>query len=325
MARKNLLEGLMNEALKGGSEPDTESARVNPARPRYTTGAIGAVSQSIADLKTRAVVEIDPDHIEDSGVRDRLDYVEAENAALMESIRKSGQQVPILVRPHPDKPNRFQIIYGRRRVFAARDLGIPVKALVRTLDDEAAIVAQGQENAARKDLSFVEKANFARQMRDLGYDRAIICDTLHVDKTVVSRMLSVMDTLPLAVVEAIGAAPAAGRDRWIALARLIKERDWSEAEMLNLCAGDTSDARFNALTKALSIVERRQRTVRPPRPSTIKATNGEPLARIIRTEDRVTVNLALRETKGFEDWLIANLPELHRTWKTDPNTGQDGE
>jgi ParB family transcriptional regulator, chromosome partitioning protein len=45
--------------------------------------------------------------------------------------------------------------------LALRDLGQPVRALVRDFDDAALVMAQGQENGARRDLSFIEKANFA--------------------------------------------------------------------------------------------------------------------------------------------------------------------
>ncbi|PCH98346.1 MAG: hypothetical protein COB84_02300 [Rhodobacteraceae bacterium] len=57
---------------------------------------------------------------------------------------------------------------------------------------------------ARKDLSFVEKANFARQMRDADYDRKAICATLFIDKTVISRMLSIVDRIPVEVMRPSG-------------------------------------------------------------------------------------------------------------------------
>ncbi len=139
----------------------------------------------------------------------------------MASLRDYGQQVPVLVRPHPETAGRYQIVYGRRRVLALRDLGQPVKALVRDLDDLGLVLAQGQENTARRDLSFIEKANFARQMVEAGYERRIACDALSIDKTLLSRMLSVTDRVPLALIEAIGAAPGIGRDRWLAFADLL--------------------------------------------------------------------------------------------------------
>lgn len=327
MARKNLLKGLMEEAKKPETETDIASddgagapARVNPARPRYSTGAIGAVSQSIADLKARSVAEIDPFDIEAGGLSDRLESDDADHAALMDSIREYGQQVPVLVRPHPDKPDKYQIVYGRRRVLALRDLNQPVKALVRSLDDRDVVVAQGQENSARKDLSFIEKVNFARQMRDLGYKRKVICDTLHVDKTVISRMMTVADVLPVSVIEAIGAAPSVGRDRWLALAALIADTDTSEGEAIALAGGETSDKRFETLFHALTLPQRRQDEMSKPakkaRKSQFRDENGDVFGSMTRSEDKLVLTLPAAEADGFDDWLAENLTEIHRSWRS---------
>ena len=260
MARKDLLKGLME-----GAEKPAEEARVNPGRPRYTKGAIGAVSQSLADLKTRAITDLDPHLIEAGGMDDRLESDPADDQALTASIETYGQQVPVLVRPHPTTEGRYQIVYGRRRVLAMRDLGQPVKAMIRDLDDAELVMAQGQENSARRDLSFIEKANFARQMRDAGYERKAMCDALHIDKTVISRMLSVVDRIPLEILHTIGAAPGIGRDRWGKMAELI-EKDEAGIAVPSLITGETSDERFESLIKALTL-PRREASPLPRRPS----------------------------------------------------------
>lgn len=72
----------MEEAKHSETETDSEvepPACVNPVRLRYSTGVIGAVSRSIADLKSRPVTEID-----------RLESDDADHFALMDSIREYG-------------------------------------------------------------------------------------------------------------------------------------------------------------------------------------------------------------------------------------------
>ena len=55
------------------------------------------------------VIEIEPDQINGSMVRDRLPAeIDSSFDALVASIDASGQQVPILVRPHPENPARYQ-------------------------------------------------------------------------------------------------------------------------------------------------------------------------------------------------------------------------
>ncbi len=314
MARKNLLKGLM--------EPlETKSVGDPPApNPRFAKGAIGAVSQSIADLKTRAVVDLDPHMIEAGGVDDRLEHGEAEEARLRQSIEEYGQQVPVLVRPHPSEDGRYQIVYGRRRVLALRDLGQPVKAMIRDLDDQALVLAQGQENTARRDLSFIEKVNFARQMRDAGYKRKIICDALAIDKTVISRMMSIADRVPVEAIHAIGSAPSVGRDRWIKLADLMEADGMTGNEAAALAAGNTSDDRFESLIQALTLVERREKASKAPaqgearRPQRLIGADGSDLGRVRRGADKTTLTLNTSDEDGFAEWLVENFEEIHRSW-----------
>jgi len=306
MARKDLLKGLMETKADTPSPAPAPAARVDAAKPRYSKGAIGAVSQSIAELKSRSITEVDPKMIDAGGLRDRLDPEDPDLDRLIESIRLYGQQVPVLLRPNPNYEERYQVVYGRRRVAALKALHMPVKAMVRVLDDREVVIAQGQENAARRDLTFIERANFARQMRDAGYERKVICDALHVDKTLISRMLSVADRIPIELIEAIGSAPGIGRDRWIALADKLNGRD-----VMEHATGETSDARFEAVMAALV-------TPRPPArpPQSVTSDDGVELAQVQRTRGRMVLRMNSRTAEGFEDWLVENLARLHREWKS---------
>lgn len=319
MARKDILKGLLNPE---GAPPAPPQPVAAP--PRSAKGAIGAVSRSIADLKARSVIEIDPHMIEGAGLQDRLETDAADDAELTRSIAEYGQQVPVLVRPHPTDEGRYQIVYGRRRVMALRDLGQPVKALVRDLDDQQLVIAQGQENTARRDLSFIEKVNFARQMEEAGYPRKIICDALSIDKTLISRMLSVAERIPVAVITAIGSAHAVGRDRWTDLAQLIEltgEDDETMLAMIAVAPEDTGEARFDVLHQHLSRRLLPEDRAKPgpkptaPRPTQpIKGASGR-LGDARRLRDKLVLRLDLSATRGFEDWLIDELPRLHADWQ----------
>lgn len=315
MSRKDVLKGLLTPL-------PTDAA---PIPKRVQKGAIGAVSRSIADLKARSVVELDPHLIDAGGMTDRLETNPDEDEAFAQLIREYGQQVPVLVRPHPVTEGRFQIVYGRRRVLALRDLGLPVKALIRDLDDRELIMAQGQENTARRDLSFIEKVNFARQMEDAGYTRKVICDALSIDKTVISRMMAIAALVPPVVIEAIGAAPSVGRDRWTTLADLIKQTG-EDADtmlaMLNIGArSHRSDDRFQALSDYLSgllkrtvAAEEAAKTPARKDPISIVAEDGLPLGQAQYDARHLTLKLRLTQTQGFEAWLLTTLPILHRDW-----------
>jgi len=122
------------------------------------------------------------------------------------------------VRPHPTETGRYQIAYGRRRLRAAAELGRPVRAVVKPLSDEQLVIAQGQENNERKDLSFIERAIFAAQLETRGFGRETIMAAMCVDKTGLSRLISSAVRIPRDIIQAIGPAPKTGRDRWSDLA-----------------------------------------------------------------------------------------------------------
>ena len=117
-------------------------------------------------IEGQTVVELDPSVVDDSSVPDRMEATQEQNAAFREMIREHGQSVPILVRPKPEQPGRFEVAFGHRRLRAARELGIKVRAVVKNLTDVELVVAQGQENSGRTDLTFIERARFAARLEE---------------------------------------------------------------------------------------------------------------------------------------------------------------
>jgi len=76
---------------------------------------------------------------------------------LVDSIKEHGIFEPVLVRPKPD--GSYELVAGERRVNAARIAGLKeVPAIVKSLSDVDAIVAQLTENLQRKDLTEEEKS-----------------------------------------------------------------------------------------------------------------------------------------------------------------------
>ena len=217
MARKNLLEGLADL-------PDDHASAAYPMR-----GAGKSLVRSLDELAKQAdkflegeaVVELDPDLIEESFVKDRLSEDDDEFKELVDAIRTRGQDSPILVRPHGKIDGRYQVVFGHRRVRAARKIGIKVRAVVKSVDDRTHVIAQGHENSARANLSFIERAMFARSLEDLGYDRELITVALTANASSVSKMLSVTERIPRTIIEVVGAAPGIGRERWVELSLLV--------------------------------------------------------------------------------------------------------
>ncbi|KAA3448163.1 plasmid partitioning protein RepB [Mesorhizobium sp. SARCC-RB16n] len=232
MSRKDAIDSLF---LK--KPVASEKAPTDKSVARVRTGAISAMGSSLQEMAEgaknaarlqdqlasgEAVIALDPSTVEGSTIADRLPTaIDPKFDQLKASIAENGQQIPILVRPHPEMTGRYQIAYGRRRLRAAVDLGQAVSAIVRNLTDRELVVAQGRENLDRADLSFIEKALFALRLENAGFDRTTITAALSTDKSDVSRYIAVARTVPEKLAAQIGPASKAGRSRWIALAESI--------------------------------------------------------------------------------------------------------
>jgi ParB family chromosome partitioning protein len=347
MARKNLLTGLTDTKLTAVNS-DTPRAGA-PSRAGGLAfagrGAVGAVTRSIEDLAVRAnaakeleaklisgqvIVELDPATVDASFVADRMAQDDGEYQALRDSIATSGQDSPILVRPHPEGRGRYQVAFGHRRLRAAKELGKPVRAVVRPLSDRELVLAQGQENSARANLSFIERARFAYRLEQGGYDRETIMLALSADKTTVSRLITVIERVPTDIVNAIGPAPATGRDRWVELANLIhrKGRGEEAASMLEGVSFQAmdSDARFQHVLTLLDRSEAEDAKGSKPGAQDISGagegasvrhwshSSGARVMKVTAGERATTLTIDNRKVPGFDAFLLEQMEELYSSF-----------
>ncbi|KQT87153.1 plasmid partitioning protein RepB [Aurantimonas sp. Leaf443] len=325
------------ESGEGGTAPEgTAAPRVaapGAAAERATSGAVKAMGLALGSLRGGAeearglretlargehVVEIDPALIEPAFVADRLSRAGAGDErfeTLKASIAEGGQEVPVLVRPHPEaekaKAGRYQAAYGHRRIAACAALGRPVRAVVRRLTDEELVLAQGKENSERRDLSFIERALFCRALLERGFERRTVEAALGVHKTEMTRLLQVAEMIPLHIAQAIGPAPRAGRPRWMALAELLKgEANIAKAqdEMgLSRFLNAPSDERFTRLFTRLS-----PRGADSPQGAPLTLPDGARLGTLRRSKKSATIELTATD---FADFVAAELPALHAAFE----------
>ncbi|AGT11503.1 plasmid partitioning protein RepB [Paracoccus aminophilus] len=324
MARKNVFSSVIEESLRDRALTDS-SERKGALQKNFSGGALGSMDGSLADLHSRSIREIDPDLIDDAGLRDRLEHDDASDEELRSSIERYGQLSPVVVRPHPEHDGRYQIVFGRRRLRSLRKLKIPAKALVRTLDDQELVLAQGQENSVRKDPSFIEKAVFVGELRAAGYKTPVILDALNIDKTRLSRMEGVIASIPFTSIQLIGPAHAIGWRRWVAAAKQVKDLDVNTEDLLeSLPLSDLdSDARFEAFAEAVS--QWNQPSVEPPadrsRSTEVRLQDGSILAKVTPTASTLTLRVDAKQHAAFARWLEDNLSdeilELHKRWSKD--------
>ncbi len=325
MARKprsNPLEGLMADF--GSEAPTPSPPAAQPIPKQHTRGPVGALENDIRNSAARTVQEINPDFILDSTHQDRLLIDDDEVKGLRDSIAAHGQQVPILVRPHSELSGQYEIVYGRRRLMAIRSLGISAKALVRSLDDKEAILAQGHENNHRKDPSFIEKAIFAGELEEANYSPDIIWDALDISRSYASQMRKVFKAIPRDVINTIGAAPSIGRRRWHDAVDLLAELNVSAKDTLpkKFAVGLDSNGRFEAWYKAIYSLKKNP-TPSPALSSTpqvISSTDGVKIGAITMSRGRAVLRMDAKQVV-FSQWLNQHadevLKKLYADWSSE--------
>ena len=323
---------------------NSEAARARPVR---AFGAFGSVTCEFDSLAAKAevaceiearltagevVVELDPGEIDSSFVADRLSQDDEDFQALVRAIEERGQDSPILVRRHPTIDSRYQIAFGHRRLRAALALGRTVRAVVKQLTDRDLVLAQGQENSARANLSFIERALFAHRLEEIGQDRETIMSALAVDKTVVSRMISVASKLPRSLVEAIGPAPGIGRDRWVELAghyeKNGKDRGVDAITQTPSFAAASSNDRFEFVVAHLTATTAEsecESVVSRKKPADERAwtdTEGRRIASIKADKRKFYVAIDEKAAPGFGDYLLRQMDRLYASYQSEKQEGR---
>lgn len=107
----------------------------------------------------------------------RLDSIDADpnnrhasvDKDMVASVRAHGVIEPILVRPNAEQSGRYQIVAGERRYRASILAELDsIDAIVRELDDQAAVELQIIENLHRRDLKATEEAAAMFRLVDMG-------------------------------------------------------------------------------------------------------------------------------------------------------------
>ena len=301
MSRKNLLNLIQVDAdmpVKAAASDNKLVGQVaNTMREEKARQArADEIERRLAE--GQVVIDLDTALVEPSFVRDRMP---GDIDGLLSSIRAQGQQVPMLVRPLPDKPGHYQVAFGHRRLRAVQELGLQVKAVIRALTDEELVIAQGQENNEREDLSYIEKSRFAQRLNER-FPREVITSAMSIDKAELSRMLSVVEAIPADLIDAIGPAPGVGRRSWQELAELIHKAE--SKNLVDLARSDelqsmTSQDRFKALLNAL----KPRRLVRGL-PEVLSTSSGERLGHVKHSKSKIEITLDRKEAGEFASFLL---------------------
>ncbi|MDH2900167.1 MAG: ParB/RepB/Spo0J family partition protein [archaeon] len=123
-----------------------------------------------------------------------LRYTPTSIRKLSKSLAAIGQLVPIRVRASKNGEKPYDLVYGQRRVLAARNLGWKtVMADVVTLDENELFTQSVVENLQRQDLSDFEKALvFQRMNKEFGKTYEEIGESVGCSRQHISNIIAML-------------------------------------------------------------------------------------------------------------------------------------
>ncbi len=231
--RKNLGRGL--SALFG--EQEAESAP--PAAPT-------AVSTPLVTNSPLPVTKLPLDLLHPSALQPRRHFDETALDELSKSITEKGVLQPLLVRPDPNQPGRYEIIAGERRWRASQRANIhEVPVHVTALNDTEVLEVALIENLQRQDLTAVEEARgYKRLVEDFSHTQERVAEVVGKSRAHVANTLRLL-SLPLAVQDLLDngqispgqARPLIGLANAEAVANMIVKRGLSARQVERLAKG----------------------------------------------------------------------------------------
>ena len=116
------------------------------------------------------------------------------------SIREKGIVQPVLLRPAPDQPGRFQLVAGERRWRAAQIARLhEIPAVVRELTDAECYEIALIENIQRQDLSVIDEAQgYAKLLEINSYTQDQLAKIIGKSRSHIANLLRLLG-LPVTV------------------------------------------------------------------------------------------------------------------------------
>jgi ParB family transcriptional regulator, chromosome partitioning protein len=194
---RSVLELVTGGEESGGVDAEASPGIVGSALALHREALAEKVARLEADLQAERrhadrLLHLDPNLIADRlpADRDERAFRDEAYATLKASIAAHGQHVPIMVRPAPDQPGRYEIAAGRRRLAACRELGLEILARVLPLDENAMLALQYRENAEREDISTYERGRWlARLAVERGLSTTVIAAIAGLTQSVVVELI----------------------------------------------------------------------------------------------------------------------------------------
>ena len=171
-----------------------------PTKARLGRGLGALLGEYMEEAPRREAQLIDVKAIGPNPQQPRKTFSAEELAELAQSIKENGLLQPLLLRPAPKIPGKYELVAGERRLRAVQKLGWKeVPAVTREVDDDALLVLALVENLQREALNPMEEAEGYHVLMDNhGLSHAQIGRSVGKSRSTVANMVRLLQ-LPASV------------------------------------------------------------------------------------------------------------------------------
>ncbi|MFB9959536.1 ParB/RepB/Spo0J family partition protein [Agromyces bracchium] len=168
--------------------PDSEA-------PKTAVAAVeNAVEANLVTVPGAHLARLNPDDIVPNAQQPRSVFDADDLEELVHSVREFGVLQPIVVRPHPDEPGKYELVMGERRLRATKAAGLDsIPAVVKDTANEAMLRDALLENLHRSQLNPLEEASAYQQLlADFGITQEELASRIGRSRPQISNTLRLL-------------------------------------------------------------------------------------------------------------------------------------
>ena len=155
---------------------------------------------SVKSPSTETLLQVSPEQIVPNPQQPRKHFDQKSLNELAQSISSQGIIQPLVVRRHPEFPNKFELVAGERRWRALKQIDVTqVPVVLRNVSDNEILEVSILENIQRENLTVIEEAQSYFDLLQIhGYTQEELAKKLGRDRSTIANMLRLLQ-LPSAL------------------------------------------------------------------------------------------------------------------------------
>ena len=120
-----------------------------------------------------------------------------DRSVLAASVKRHGVLQNIMVRPHPKRRGKYELVFGRGRWEEAKRNGQKqIYAIIRQCSDKELLLYNAIENFSRSNLSEIQQGELLKTLHDKGYSTRALEKEIGISHSQIVQRIKLVEVLP---------------------------------------------------------------------------------------------------------------------------------